>query len=108
MSENNLTFESYESLFKLLYPDTGDGIIIVDKDMKIRAANEQTGDFFGMLSSDLIDRDFHEFIAPSSQYLLDRAVIEIGDSGNWVGELNCLSGDSNPFSVEEMSRIALS
>ena len=100
MSENRLTFESYESLFKLLYPDTGDGIIVVGEDMKIRAANEQCGDLFGIPCNDIIGSDFYSLIAPTSCYLLDRAVIEIGDSGNWEGELNCLSGDSNPFPVD--------
>ena len=100
MPENRLTFESYESLFKLLYPDTGDGIFIVDENMKIRAANEQTGDLFGMPSADLIGSDYHDLIAPNSRYLLDRSVGEIEDSGNWEGELNCLSGDGNPFPVD--------
>ena len=100
MPENRLTFEFYDSLFKLLYPDTGDGIVIVGEDMKIRAANERSGDLFGRLSNNLIGCDFHEFIAPTSRYLLDRAVNNIEDSGNWESELTFLSGDSDPFPVD--------
>jgi PAS domain S-box-containing protein len=100
MPENRLTFESYESLFKLLYPDTGDVILIVSEDMKILAANEQTGDLFGRLSNDLIGSDCHDLIAPKSRYLMDRAIGEIKDSGNWEGELNCLSEECNPFPVD--------
>lgn len=100
MVEKSLTFESYETLFKLLFPDTGDSILIIGEDMKIFAANEQTGDLFGRLSGNIIGCDFHDFIAPASRYLLDRALREIEDSGNWEGELACLSGDGDPFPVD--------
>ena len=100
MPENELTFKSYESLFRLHFPDTGDSIIFIGENMKILAANEQSGELFNKPSDGFVGTHFRALIAPAGHYRLDRAMRTLEDSESWAGELNCLPAEGDPFPVD--------
>lgn len=75
-------------------------MILAGNDLKILAANDQTGEFFGIRPKALLGRDCREFIVPFDRSQFDRAINRLGDFENWAGELNCTGPDGDPFPTD--------
>jgi len=80
-------FDSYEALFRFLHLETGDSFILVDSDLKIIDADEQTSELYGISREDVIGQDLRELVFSGDRHHLGRALRELGDFESWAGEL---------------------
>ncbi|MGB3212828.1 MAG: PAS domain S-box protein [Desulforhopalus sp.] len=85
-----------EQLFRSLFTSAGEGILLVDKSLKIVQANEKAADMFGMTSQWLEGANCVKIIHPDSiDNLRQAALIEEGDA--WHGEANGITGSGDAF-----------
>ncbi|MGB5620351.1 MAG: PAS and helix-turn-helix domain-containing protein [Desulfobacterales bacterium] len=93
-------FDSYEALFRFLHLETGDSFILVDSDLKIIDADEQTSELYGISREDVIGQDLRELVFSGDRHHLERALRELGDFESWAGELLGVRKSGERFPVD--------
>lgn len=96
VSERTEALRKSEKLFRSLFTSAGEGIILVDKSLKIMQVNEKGADMFGRKVSELEGQNCVKIIHPDSiDSLLAASAIEEGDV--WHGEVNGITGSGDAF-----------
>ncbi|PLX68850.1 MAG: hypothetical protein C0602_08390 [Denitrovibrio sp.] len=96
VSERTAALRKSEKLFRSLFTSAGEGIILVDKELKIMQVNEKGADIFGRKVSELEGHNCISFIHPDSiDNLLAASAIKEGDV--WHGTVNGITGSGDAF-----------
>ncbi len=100
VSNRTVALRESEQLFRSLFNSAGEGILLVDKSLKIVQVNEKAADMFGMPAQHLEGVSCVRFIHPDSIDSL-RLASSIQDGGIWHGEVNGITavGDTFPSSI---------
>ena len=100
VSERTAALRQSEQLFRSLFNSAGEGILLVDKFLKIVQVNEKAAHMFGMTTQRLEGISCVRFIHPDSIDSL-RQASSTKDGGIWHGEVNGItaSGDVFPASI---------
>lgn len=96
VSERTEALRKSEKLFRSLFTSAGEGIILVDKSLKILQVNEKGSDIFGRKAGELEGQNCVAIIHPDSiDSLLAASSIKEGDV--WHGEVNGITGSGDAF-----------
>jgi len=100
VSERTDELKKSEKLFRSLFTSAGEGILLVDKNMKIVQANQKAEDIFGKKHGALEGVNCVSIIHPDSIDNL-HAASSIKEGAAWHGEVNgvTVSGDAFPASI---------
>jgi PAS domain S-box-containing protein len=100
MNATPLTFDSFESLFRAMVMETGDGSLFASSDLTITAANEQACDLFGIVCNDLRGIDVRTLFAEKDRPIIDRATANLQGFNSWIGEVTGLRANGETFPVD--------
>ncbi len=87
MANKSQTVESITSIFHTLYPDTGEGVLFADSELKIVNANDRLCQIYKTSYQGLLNRDCRSLVITRHRKALDRALKNIGDHITWTSDL---------------------
>jgi hypothetical protein len=100
MSDKNpRTPDYYTSIFHMLYPDTGEGILFAYSDLKIANTNDRLCQIYKTPYQRLLGSDCRSLVATRDRQSLNRALKNIGEHISWTGRLNGLR-DETQFPIK--------
>ena len=104
-TEKTICFESYISLLRSLYLDTGDSVIFIKEDLKVFDVNLQTCDSFDMPQRELIGTDCRRLFCSNDRKHLTKAFEKALEGEGWARELKALRGETDTFPADVTIRL---
>jgi PAS domain S-box-containing protein len=95
LEEKAAALANSEKQFEALYQAAGEGILLVDIDLHVVAANRRCGQVFGLLPEELLGRHCADLGTGAPG--LDQVVINLEEDEIWSGELTGLRADGDAF-----------
>lgn len=92
--KSSQTPDYYTSIFHMLYPDTGEGILFAYADLKIVNANDCLCQIYRTSYQGLLGADCRNLVATRDREPLTRALKNIGNHINWTGKLKGLRDET--------------
>jgi PAS domain S-box-containing protein len=92
-----ITFESYRTMLRALYMDTGDGVLFMGADGVILEVNDRMGDIF---ARDMVGVAFRRLLAESDRQRIDQALGELEIDECFSVEAEGVSGDGKTIPLD--------
>lgn len=108
IAESTEELAKSEKVFRSLFTSAGEGIMLVNNDLKIIQANQKAADMFGLSITDIENAHCVSLVHPDSIDTL-KVASSVKEGEAWHGELNGVtkSGDAFPASIT-VNKISLS
>jgi len=90
----------YEKLFRSFFQLVGDGILLVDSNVKIIDANQMVSKIHNIPLEEIMGDDCRNLIAVSDRSTLDKVFEDIKEDENWAGKLKGLRSGTELFPVK--------